>query len=67
MRWPVAGKERVEHSRCGYEDRRLADAVPESARSHNDRFDFGHLSDPHRVVGIEVGLLDAAAFTVHSP
>src|SRR5262249_58776910 len=24
------------------------------------RFDFGHLSDPHRVVGIEVGLLDPA-------
>src|SRR5215831_5314490 len=55
-------KERIEHGRRSHEDRRLADAAPESTRRHDDRFDFGHLSDPHRVVGIEVGLLDAAVF-----
>src|SRR5262249_61681659 len=35
------------------------DATPEAAGWHDDRFDFGHLSDPHRVVVIEVRLLDA--------
>src|SRR5262249_1746234 len=33
-------KERIEHGRRSHEDRRLADAAPESARRHNDRFDF---------------------------
>src|SRR6266446_7391103 len=50
----------VEHCGCGDADRRLADATPESAGWHNDRLDLGHLRDAHRVVVIEVGLLDAA-------
>src|SRR6266566_6632986 len=54
------GKVRVEHGRRGYEDRRLADAAPETAGWHEDRFDLRHLGDAHRVVIIEVGLLDAA-------
>src|ERR1700758_1873480 len=53
-------EERIEHGGGGDEDRRLADAAPESAGRHDDRFAFGHLRDAHRVVGIEVGLLDAA-------
>src|SRR6476646_5533311 len=54
------GKVRVEHGGRGDADRRLADATPETAGWHDDRFDLRHLGDAHRVVIIEVGLLDAA-------
>src|SRR6267154_2099030 len=53
--------ERVQHRRSGDADRRLADAAPHrSARRHEDGFHFRHLRDAHRVVLVEVGLLDAA-------
>jgi hypothetical protein len=48
----------VEHRGCGDADRRLADATPETAGWHDDRFDLGHLRDAHRVVTVEVRLLD---------
>src|SRR5262250_1401796 len=54
-----SGKVRVEHGGRGDADRRLADAAPETAGWHDDRFDLRHLGDAHRVVIIEVGLLDA--------
>src|SRR5262245_4934857 len=54
------GKVRVEHGRCGDADRRLADAAPETARRHEDRFDLRHLGDAHHVVAVEVLLLDAS-------
>src|ERR1700716_775908 len=50
----------VEHGGCRYADRRLADATPEAAARHDDRLHLRHLADAHRIVGIEVGLLDAA-------
>ena len=55
-------EERIEHGGRGDADRRLADAAPGVAASgwHEDRFDFRHFGDAHRVVVIEVGLLDAA-------
>src|SRR6266511_4648729 len=53
------GKVRVEHGRRGYEDRRLADAAPETAGWHEDRFDLRHLGDAHHIVAVEVLLLDA--------
>src|SRR5207248_39854 len=37
------GKVRVEHRRRGDADRRLADAAPETARRHDDRFHLRHL------------------------
>src|SRR5262245_20356575 len=49
----------VEHCGCGDADRRLADATPEASRWHDDRLDLRHLRDAHRVVIIEVRLLDA--------
>src|SRR6266571_7932798 len=55
---PVEG---VHHRRRGDADRRLADSAPHgSTGRHQDRFDFRHLRDAHRVVLVEVGLLDAA-------
>src|SRR6516162_9704713 len=53
-------KVRIEHGGRGDADRRLADATPETAGWHKGRFDLRHLGDAHRVVVIEVGLLDAA-------
>src|SRR5262245_28057849 len=54
------GKERIEHGGRGDEDRRLAHTTPEPARRHDDRLNLRHLADPHHVVVVEVGLLDAA-------
>src|SRR5216683_2656285 len=59
----LAGRpvERVQHRRCRDADRRLADAAPDRASGrHQDGFHFRHLRDAHRVVLVEVGLLDAA-------
>src|SRR6266571_4116720 len=59
----LAGRpvERVQHRRCRDADRRLADPAPDRAAGrHEDGFHFGHLRDAHRVVLVEVGLLDAA-------
>src|SRR2546427_5507062 len=59
----LAGRavERVQHRRRGDADRRLADAAPHgSTGRHQDRFHFRHLRDAHRVVLVEVRLLDAA-------
>src|SRR6516165_2915613 len=59
---PRGLEERIEHGGRGDADRRLADAAPGVAASgwHEDRLDLGHFGDAHRVVVIEVGLLDAA-------
>src|SRR5712691_2802007 len=55
---PVEG---VQHGRRGDADRRLADSAPHgSAGRHQDGFHFRHLRDAHRVVLVEVRLLDAA-------
>src|SRR5262249_19830898 len=54
------GKIRVEHGGRGDADRRLADATPETAGWHEDRFDLPPPRGAHRVLIIEVGLLDAA-------
>src|SRR5262249_26902736 len=61
---PFAGRRevRVEYGRRGHADRGLADTAPGPARRHDDRFDLRHLSDPHRVIGVEVRLLDVAVF-----
>src|SRR5437867_6450514 len=59
----LAGRavERVQYRRRRDADRRLADAAPHrSAGRHEDRFHFRHLRDAHRVVLVEVRLLDAA-------
>src|SRR5215212_11182030 len=50
----------VENGRCSHADRWLPDAAPETAARHHDRFDLRHLVDPHRIVGVEIGLLDPA-------
>src|SRR6267143_2179731 len=58
----LAGRlvERVQHRRRGDADRRLADAAPHrSAGRHQDGFHFRHLRDAHRVVLVEIRLLDA--------
>jgi hypothetical protein len=59
-------EDRVEDGWGGYEDRRLADAAPEPTRWHNDAVHLGHLADPHRIIAVEVSLLNTSAFTVHS-
>src|SRR5262249_245383 len=61
---PRGLEQRIEHGGRGDTDRRLADATPRIAASgwHEDRLDLGHFGDAHRVVVIEVGLLDAAVF-----
>src|SRR6266852_6164398 len=59
----LAGRpvERVQHRRRRDADRRFADAAPDRAAGrHEDGFHFGHLRDAHRVVLVEVRLLDAA-------
>src|SRR5258706_6184457 len=59
----LAGRtvERVQHRGCRDADRRLADPAPHgSAGRHQDGLDLRHLRDAHRVVLVEVGLLDAA-------
>src|SRR5207248_3121223 len=50
----------VEHRRCRDADSRLANTAPESAARHHHRFHLRHLVDAHRIVSVEVGLLDAA-------
>src|SRR5205823_6921146 len=47
----------VHHGRRRHADGRLADAAPESAGRHDDRFHLRHFGDAHRVVRVEV-LLD---------
>src|SRR5262245_12345286 len=54
------GEVRVQDRGRSHADRRLAHAAPEPAGWHDDRLDFRHLRDLHRVVGVEVRLLDAA-------
>src|SRR5712691_10499033 len=59
----LAGRpvERVQHRRRRDADRRLAYAAPDgSTGRHQDGFHFRHLRDTHRVVLVEVRLLDAA-------
>src|SRR6267143_5804242 len=59
----LAGRpvERVHHRRRGDADRRLADAAPHGSTGwHQDGFHFRHLRDAHRVVLVEVRLLNAA-------
>src|SRR5215467_10239468 len=55
-------EERIEHRGRRHADRRLAHAAPGVAAAGRDdnRFDLWHFGDAHRVVGVEVGLLDAA-------
>src|SRR5882672_7687074 len=58
----LAGRlgERVQHRRRRDADRRLADAAPDwAARGHEDGLHLRHLRDAHRVVLVEVRLLDA--------
>src|SRR5947207_9770617 len=50
----------VENGRSSHADRRLADASPEATARHQDRFHLRHLVDPHRIVGVEIRLLNAA-------
>src|SRR4029077_14751565 len=52
----------VQDSGGRYADGRLATAAPArgSARGRDDRFDLRHFGDAHRVVVVEVGLLDGA-------
>ena len=51
---------RIEHGWRGNADRRLADTAPRGVSGrHDDRLDLGHLGDAHRVVGVEILLLDA--------
>src|SRR6266700_4787453 len=53
--------ERVQHRRRRDADRRLADSAPDgSTGRHQDGFHFRHLRDAHRVVLVEIRLLDAA-------
>src|SRR6185312_13510959 len=49
----------VEHGRRSNGDCRLADATPEAAARHHDYFHVRHLAYPHRIIAVEVGLLDA--------
>src|SRR5712692_6595873 len=59
----LAGRpvERVQHRRRRDADRRLADAAPDRAAGRQkDGFHFWHLRDAHRVVLVEIRLLDAA-------
>src|SRR6195256_6293901 len=59
----LAGRpvERIQHRRRRDADRRLADAAPDRAAGrHQDGFHFRHLRDAHRVVLVEIRLLDAA-------
>src|SRR5215475_1183237 len=55
-------EERIEHRGRRDADRRLTHPAPGIAATgrEDDRFDLGHLGDAHRVVVVEVGLLDAA-------
>src|SRR5260370_26863707 len=50
----------VEHGRRRDADGRLADAPPKTAARHDDRFHLRHLGNPHRIVVVEIRLLDAA-------
>src|SRR5437660_9774504 len=53
--------ERVHHRGRGDADRRLADSAPDRAAGrHEDGLHLRHLRDAHRVVLVEVRLLDAA-------
>src|SRR2546430_14283042 len=53
--------ERVHHRGRGDADRRLADSAPDRASGrHQDGLHLRHLRDAHRVVLVEVRLLDAA-------
>src|SRR5437762_9346407 len=57
---PGRAVERVQHRRRGDADRRLADAAPDRASGrHQDGLHLRHLCDAHRVVLVEVRLLDA--------
>ena len=60
MRLPVAAKMALSTAGAATADRRFADAAPEAARRHHDHLDLRHLADAHRVVGVEVRLLDGA-------
>src|SRR5438552_2277473 len=52
---------RVQHRGRRDADRRLADPAPyRAARRHQDRLHFRHLRDAHRVVLVEIRLLDAS-------
>src|SRR5262245_22710085 len=53
------GEVRVEHRRRR-DAHGLADATPETARWHDDRFYLRHFRDAHHVVAVEVLLLDAS-------
>src|SRR5207248_3088503 len=50
----------VENGGSSHADRWLADASPEATARHQDRFHLRHLADTHRIVGVEIRLLDAA-------
>src|SRR5262249_35321249 len=52
----------VKHRGCRHADGRLTYAAPWilAARGHDDRFYLWHIGNPHRVVTIEVGLLDGS-------
>src|SRR6202051_973353 len=50
----------VEHRRSRNTDGRLANAAPEAAARHHDRFHLRHFVDPHRIVVVQIALLDAA-------
>src|SRR4029078_1681136 len=55
-------KDSVQHGRSGDEDCRLTDAAPEAPRRHDNALHLRHVADAHRVVAIEIGLLDGALF-----
>ena len=52
----------VEHGGGGDENRGLAHTSPEPARRHDNAFDFRHLRHAQDFVGVEILLLDPAAF-----
>src|SRR5665647_1257799 len=58
----LAGRreDRVEHGWRRHADGRLADAAPEPAGRHDDALYLWHFGDPHRVVAVEISLLDVA-------
>src|ERR1700704_5388777 len=49
----------VEHGRRRHRDGRLADAAPETTGWHHDLFHLRHFGYAHRVVDVEILLLDA--------
>ena len=56
---PGSGEDRVANGRSNGRNRRFADASRIVIRLHNHHVNLRHLTDPHHVVLIEIGLLHA--------